>query len=410
MTISTQSVSAEVRAKSDHPRSAGIAMYCVLLASYALNAADRQLFPLLLHDVRDSFHFSLADAGLLSTIFTLGLAVAGLPTGFALARLSRKSVLLIGIAIFSTGTALTAFSRGFPDLVFYLFATGIGEAMQFTVIVAIAASYFVSHRSAAIGSVNFCFGIGAFSGPVLASLLLTSYQTWRMPMIAFGLAGYCVIIVIILSVRPWLSEAHALSHARQSTGGASTLLNLNSLILIALSIIAGLVLYGFTGLYATFLRESLHYPPKQAGYITGFYGAGALVSVGGGWLGDRFSPRALLATAFLGIALVGYFCFHQTGSLTTQIILTAAFGATASGVVFVNLVGYHVKAVRHELASRASGLFVTSFYLAAATAGYVMGQLASRWGWAHAELIQVSLLSIVGAGIALALRPTRMCL
>ena len=385
-------------------------MYCVLLASYALNAADRQLFPLLLHDVRDSFHFSLADAGLLSTIFTLGLAVAGLPTGFALARLSRKSVLLIGIAIFSTGTALTAFSRGFPDLVFYLFATGIGEAMQFTVIVAIAASYFVSNRSAAIGSVNFCFGIGAFSGPVLASLLLTSYQTWRIPMIAFGLAGYCVIIAVILSVRPWLSEAHALSHARQSTGGASTLLNLNSLILIALSIIAGLVLYGFTGLYATFLRESLHYPPKQAGYITGFYGAGALVSVGGGWLGDRFSPRALLATAFLGIALVGYFCFHHTGSLATQIILTAAFGATASGVVFVNLVGYHVKAVRHELASRASGLFVTSFYLAAATAGYVMGQLASRWGWAHAEFIQVSLLSIVGAGIALALRPTQMCL
>ena len=219
-----------------------------------------------------------------------------------------------------------------------------------------------------------------------------------------------MILVVALTVRPWLSEARSVAHARQNTGGADTLLNLNSFILILLSLIAGLVLYGFTGLYATFLRESLHYAPKQAGFITGFYGAGALVSLVGGWLGDRFSPRVLLTTAFLGIALVGYLCFNHVGSLVTQVILTAAFGATASGVVFVNLVGYHVKAVRQELASRASGLFVTSFYLAAATAGFLMGQLAGRLGWAHAELIQVSLLSVLGAILALGLQPARMCL
>jgi MFS transporter, DHA1 family, inner membrane transport protein len=410
MAISTQAFSAEMKPRREHPRSLGIAMYCVLVASYALNAADRQLFPLLLHDVRDAFHFSLADAGLLSTIFTLGLAVAGLPTGFALARLSRKSVLLIGITIFSTGTALTAFSRGFADLLLCLFATGIGEAMQFTVIVAIAASYFSRNRAVAIGSVNFCFGIGAFAGPVLASLLLASYQSWRVPMIAFGIAGYCMVFMVALAVRPWLSEARSVSQSRKNAGGATSLLNLNSAILIILSIIAGLVLYGFTGLYATFLRESLHYSAKQAGFITGFYGAGALVSVIGGWLGDRLSPRFLLTTAFLAISLVGYLCFHHAGSLVTQVILTGAFGATASGVVFVNLVGYHVKAVRHELASRASGLFVTSFYLAASTAGFLMGQLTGRWGWARAELIQVSLLSVIAASIALAIRPERMCL
>lgn len=410
MAISTQPIKPEAAAENEHPRSLGIAMYSVLLASYALNAADRQLFPLVLHDVRDAFHFSLAQAGLLSTIFTLGLAIAGLPTGFALARFSRKTVLLIGIGIFSTGTALTAFSRGFTDLVLYLFATGIGEAMQFTVIVSVAASYFSRNRAAAIGSVNFCFGLGAFLGPVLASLLLTSYQSWRVPMIAFGIVGYCMIVAVALAVRPWLSEARAAMQANQNTGGAPTLLNWNSVILVILSVIAGLVLYGFTGLYATFLRESLHYTPKQTGFITGFYGAGALVSVAGGWLGDRFSPRVLLTTAFLGIALIGYHCFHFAGSIVTQIILTGAFGAVASGVVFVNLVGYHVKSVRHELAGRASGLFVTSFYLAAAMSGFLMGHFAGQWGWASAELIQVSALSVLGAAFSLALQPARMCL
>ena len=124
-------------------RAVAISMYCVLLASYAVNAADRQLFPLLAHDVREQYGFSLANTGLLSTIFTLGLAMAGLPTGYLLARFPRKIVLLLGIGIFSTATALIVLSAGFADMLLYLAATGIGEAMQLTVMIAITANYFV---------------------------------------------------------------------------------------------------------------------------------------------------------------------------------------------------------------------------------------------------------------------------
>jgi MFS family permease len=65
-----------------------IAMYCVLLAAYVLMAADRFLFPMLAPDVRRDYGFSLADSGLLSTIFTLGLGVGGLPTGYCAALLA----------------------------------------------------------------------------------------------------------------------------------------------------------------------------------------------------------------------------------------------------------------------------------------------------------------------------------
>src|SRR6202049_4625007 len=214
---------------SDQPgtRPVAIAMYCVLLASYAVNAADRQLFPLLAHDVRQEFGFSLADTGLLTTIFTLGLAVAGLPTGYLLARFPRKTVLLLGIGIFSTGTALTVLSVGFSDMLVYLAATGIGEAMQLTVMIAIAANYFVGYRAAAIGSMNVFFGIGAFSGPILGSIVLTRYQSWRAPMIIFGLAGYVMIVVIALTVRPWFTETRRAADARTAMSGAPTLLNQN---------------------------------------------------------------------------------------------------------------------------------------------------------------------------------------
>ncbi len=385
-------------------------MYCVLLASYSVNAADRQLFPLLAHDVRAQYGFSLPNIGLLTTIFTLGLAVAGLPTGFLLARFTRKTVVLLGIGIFSTATALTVTAHGFPDMMMYLALTGIGEAMQLTVMIAIAANYFVGYRAAAIGSMNVFFGLGAFSGPILGGLLLSQTRTWHAPMIAFGFFGYLMMAVIAVAVRPWFSETQRAADTRTDLKGAPSLLNWNTIVLTVLSVIAGLVLYGFTGMFPTYLREGLHYAPKAAGFVISFYGAGALLSIGGGWLGDRFSPRAVLSTGFFCTACLGYLCFHGSGISATLAVLTCIYGAIGSGTIYVNLAAYHVKAVRSSLSSRASGMFVTSMYAAAASAGGLMGWIAGHGGWALAGEFQISLLSVVAGILALTLKPERMAL
>jgi DHA1 family inner membrane transport protein len=410
--VREQSSTLQANPASGEPgtRSAAIAMYGVLLLAYSVNAADRQLFPLLAHDVRVQYGFSLSDTGLLTTIFTLGLAVAGLPTGYLLARFSRKTVLLLGIGIFSTGTALTVLAHGLPDMLVYLAATGIGEAMQLTVMIAIAANYFVGYRAAAIGSMNVFFGLGAFTGPILGGLLLTSFRNWRAPMIAFGLFGFLMLALIALTVRPWFSETHRAADARTDLLGAPTLLNRNTVILTVLSVIGGLVLFGFTGMYPTYLREALHYSPRDAGIVASFYGLGALISIGGGLLGDRFSPRVVLSTSFFCIAALGYLCFHGSGAIVPRAILTCAYGAIGSGTIYVNLAAYHVKAVRSTLSSRASGMFVTSLYAAAAAAGYLMGGIASHAGWALAGEIQISLLSVVAGSLALTLRPDQMSL
>src|SRR3990170_2398793 len=101
-------------------RAIAIAMYSVLLVSYALMTADRYLFPVVASEVRREFGFPLASTGLLATIFTLGLAIGGLPTGYLLSRFSRKTVMLTGIAIFSAATALTAIAQGFSHLLILL--------------------------------------------------------------------------------------------------------------------------------------------------------------------------------------------------------------------------------------------------------------------------------------------------
>lgn len=379
----------------------------VLVGSYVVNAMDRQLFPLVAPDVRREYGFSLAGVGLLSTVFTLGMAVAGVPTGFLLARFSRRAVLQTGIALFSAGTALTVVSRGFPDMLAYRTLTGIGEAMQLTVLLAIAANYFAAHRAAALGAVNFAFAIGAILGPMLGGALLGAYGRWQVPMVVFGALGFAAMAVIALGVDPSFTERDGPAARHADEGGAATLLNRNTILLTVMSLFGGLVIYGYLGLYPTYLREGLGYSPTTAGSVMGLYGLGALMSIGGGWIGDRGSPRLVLSVTFVIAAMLGYLLFNGSASYSWQAALSFAWGVVVSGIVYVNLAGYHVKAVRRHLAGRASGVFVTSLYVSAAFAGYTMGWIANRAGWGTAGTIQISLCSLAAAALALALRPER---
>src|SRR3989454_12195725 len=225
------------------PRRAAIAMFAVLLGSYVINAMDRQLFPLLVPEVRRQYGFSLSNVGLLSTVFTLGMAIAGLPTGYLLSRFSRKTVLQAGIVVFSACTVLTVMAFGFSDMLIYRAATGVGEAMQLTILLAIAANYFAGYRAAAVGSVNFSFGIGAMISPILGGALLSVYKSWQMPMVFFGGLGFIAIAAISLTVRPWFTESKASAGDRADSGGAPTLMNRNTILLSAMRVISGFVLY-----------------------------------------------------------------------------------------------------------------------------------------------------------------------
>ena len=383
-------------------------MFGVLLASYAINAMDRQLFPLLVPEVRRQYGFSLAGVGFLSTIFTLGMALAGLPTSYLLVRFTRKTVMQAGIALFSAGTLLTVVARGFPDMLIYRAATGIGEAMQLTVLIAIAVNYFISYRAAALGAINFSFGLGAIVSPILGGALLGAYRRWQAPMAAFGLLGFLAIAVIAVSVDPWFTEGETVTNEREDRGGAPTLVNRNTVLLTVMSLIGGLVIYGYLGMYPTFLREGLQYSPTAAGTVMSFYGLGTLGSIAGGWLGDRFSPRLVLSSTFFSTAALGYLLFNGSGAFVPQAILSFLWGLIVSGVIYVNLAGYHAKALRSSLASRASGIFVTSLYGSAAVAGYLVGWIVTRAGWTTAGEIQISLLSLVAGGLALALQPDQM--
>jgi MFS transporter, DHA1 family, inner membrane transport protein len=229
-------------------------------------------------------------------------------------------------------------------------------------------------------------------------------------MVIFGVIGLAMMVLIAAVVRPYLSETNTAGAENTgiAAGGAASLNNRNSIVLAILSVLFGLSLYGYLGMYPTFLREQLHYAPADAGRVMSIYGLGVLVSLISGWLGDRFSPRLVLALSFLLASAIAALLFNGPADFTTQAALSFVLGATFSGTIFVNLAASHVKSVVASLAGRASGLFVTCVYGSATVAGYLIGWIVGLRGWQVAGNIQLALLCLVGAGVALLLRPEQM--
>jgi DHA1 family inner membrane transport protein len=379
---------------------AALAMFAILLLSYVVNAMDRQLFSVLAPDVRKTLGLTVPQVGLAATTFTLGIGLAGIPTGWLLGRMSRKSVSIVGLIIFSVATYLTASIQGMPDLLAYRFVSGLGESMQLTALLAIGTTYFLDHRALAASSLNFTFGIGAVIGPNLGAAILGA-SDWHLPFMVFGWLGAGALVLVLLFVKPWFSETQAVDQQEDKgpeQGVAFTLWAKTPMTLALATVFAGLAIYGYLGLYPTYLREALGFTPRQAGLAVSFYGFGALLSLCGGWLGDRFDYRKLLFAALLVSAAAGGLLFTGLDkSLPLHIVFSFVFGTAISGMVYANLSAGIIKSVTRTKAALASGLFVASLYIPAAFAGYLLGQLKENFGWTVGGILQISGCAVVAA-------------
>jgi sugar phosphate permease len=208
---------------------------------------------------------------------------------------------------------------------------------------------------------------------------------------AFGIAGLPALILIVLFVRSWFSEATPPTGAQLATAAArpardeenaATSLTARKPFLLALATaFTGLSIYGYLGLYPTYLREGLNFTPQQAAMCVSFYGLGALLSLIGGWLGDKYNYQKLLSISLIISAISGGLAFMPLGgSISLHAVFFFVFGAAISGMGYANLSAGLIKSIVSAKASQASGLFVASLYIPAAFAGYILGLMKGPLG------------------------------
>jgi len=388
---------------------AALVMLAILGVTYTVNAMDRVVFSILLPNVNKEFGFSLEQGGFLATIFTLGIGLSGIPTGYLLDRFSRMSVMLIGIAIYSILTILSAFSVGFYDMAIYRALSGIGEGMQNAALFTAVGAYFAANRAAAVGSMNFAYGIGSFIGPSLAAYILLWTNEWRAPLVVYGVLGLIAMVLARFTVSADFTEQKNetinLATPNANDHMPTGVLNRNVVICALSAITLGVSGYGFLGLYPTFLRTELGFTVTQAGFAASLFGLGALFGIPAGYVADRLSQRWIGIIATSVMLANSYLMFNVAKSPLAQDALAFMFGAVGSGVLFVNTYSLIQRCVRPQLIGRASGVMVTCLYLPASLAGYLFALLRTRYGWGDAAVLQLCLVPMIAIIAMMFLNP-----
>lgn len=415
----TEEATATVQNDRPYSLKKSIFFLCILLLSFVINAMDRQIFPMLLNWISKAYGFTLKDAGLLATIFTIGLAVAGIPAGFLLDRWSRKSVIVIGIVIYSIFTMATIYATGFWDMLIYRALTGVGEGMQMAALYVIIGSYFYKDKALAIGGMILGFGLGSFVSPWLGAKLMLATGNWHTPFIVYTVVGFVIAVIVwIILPRPFCESRGPVKENNADAANLAAIervpaefWNRNLIMVAVAAALLGSSFYGYVSLYTTYLIRALQYTPEAAGIAFGTLGFGsAATSLIAGWLGDRFPQRWIIALAYVTVVVDGYLMYNTVSSLAGQMACSFVMGAALSGFLNVNCSSFIQRCVRPDMVGRASGVFVTVHFTAGAIAGYLFGLYVEVFSWGMAGIIHLSICPLVAIIAMLFIREDQLFL
>src|SRR2546423_4054622 len=124
------------------PRGYARYVLAVMVGINFLNYLDRYILPAVATKIQAEFHLTDGQVGLLGSAFLLVYAVATVPFGIWADRGVRKTVIGIGVTIWSLATLFTGLARSYAQLFAARAVMGIGEASYYPAGTALLGDYF----------------------------------------------------------------------------------------------------------------------------------------------------------------------------------------------------------------------------------------------------------------------------
>ena len=141
----------EEPAAAARPRVSAYAWYALILfvIVYIFNFIDRQIVSILAESIKADLELDDAQIGFLyGTAFAVFYALFGIPLGRLADSWYRGRLMAIGLALWSSMTALSGFSQNFAMLAAARVGVGIGEASASPAAYSMIADYFPKERRA----------------------------------------------------------------------------------------------------------------------------------------------------------------------------------------------------------------------------------------------------------------------
>jgi predicted MFS family arabinose efflux permease len=174
----------------------------VLVLVYAFNHLDRQVFSVLMESIKTDLGLSDSAMGFLGGMsFALFHAVAALPIARWADRGSRKTIISLGIVLWSAATAASGLARSFSHLAIARVLTGVGEASNVPAAQSMISDYFPPERRATALAISVA---GAYAGVALGFSLggsIAESLGWRAAFFILGAPGVLLALLVWLTVR-----------------------------------------------------------------------------------------------------------------------------------------------------------------------------------------------------------------
>lgn len=396
----------------------------ILVAVYSFNWMDRYVLVILLQPIQRDLRLSDGQLGLLSGFaFALVYSLAGIPLARWADRGSRRSLICLGMVIWSAMTAISGLAGSFAQLIAARFGVALGESACSPAASSLIADYFPAHRRATAFAI---YGLGISIGMALGLSLggaASEHFGWREALMLVGLPGVLMAVIVRVTVREPVrgqQEAAIIEPPPLSLSDTvRTLLGRKCFLAYG----AGLGLCSLSGnafetWTPTYLMRLFHMSSSSVGAWTGSVeGVGGILgTLAGGVLADRLGRRDerwyLWIPALTAGAMVPsmYLFLHNSG---TSMFVFYFVTVVCAGAYMAPLIALTQCLMPPRLRAQATALVYLLLNLIGPGAGPLLaGLLSDRLaGLYGAGALRLSLtLTLSGAviGVALILYAARL--
>ncbi len=271
----------------------------ILFLVYVVNFVDRQILSILLDPIKEELGATDTQMG-----FLTGFAFAVFYTGFGIpiARWAdkgvRRSIIALGLTVWSLMTAACGFVQNFAQLAVARIGVGIGEAAGSPPAHSLISDYFPPEkRASAISLYNIGIPVGVALGYLTGGWIVEFFD-WRVAFFVVGFPGVLLAILLRLTVKEpprGMSEGRAVDTATDSLWDVTKyLLSLRSFVLLAVAAgFSSFSAYGFGTWVPPFLGRVHEMGSGEIGTWMGVLNGvgGALGMIVGGLIADRLGRR-----------------------------------------------------------------------------------------------------------------------
>ena len=375
-----------------------LALLALTISAFAIGTTEFVIVGLV-PTIAEQLAISLPSAGLLVSIYALGVAI-GAPVLTALtSRLPRKQLLIGLMVLFTAGNMLAWQATDYTTLVIARLLTGLAHGVFFSIGSTIATSLVPKEKAASAIAIMFGGLTVALVTGVPLGTFIGQHFGWRETFLAVSLLGVIALVSSVLLI-PSNIPARTAATLREQL---QVLTHPRLLIIYVITALGyGGVFTAFTFL-APMMQNLAGFSPSAVSWILLGYGVSvAIGNIWGGKLADKQGAVPALKIIFAALVIL-LMVFQFTASIQYAALATVlVMGIFAFG----NVPGLQVYVVQKaeqyapNAVDVASGLNIAAFNIGIALGSIVGGQTVQHAGLAQTpwigSLIVLAALVLVG--------------